>query len=707
MGLSKALLLLLAIAFLAASVRASSWAVAYSDGDYYIEAYDSDYGWFYSTYPYNYYSDGWYFFEYPWRYNYGSAYYYYDPGWYYFYPEWHYSPYSYNYYSPAYYYFDGYWNYYPSWYYYPYSYYSYWYYPTYYLAPYPYQGTVVSIEPGDSVSCEQLQVSTRSIELKQGQTTEESFYLYNDSGKSFYITSVVVSDQHEDIDLSAEWFDSAASANSTAQIIVSASADITSEPRSITAYLKISGRFSDGTTCSSSDIGTKMFKVLVRAAEQESTGSGSTSSTQSSSSFSWGSAQTVSANQWQVAEDNAFENAAVLSTVGQDYFSNAGFEGCSEIRLEAKNFYLQRGEKEEAEFIVRNNSSKDFYLDYLNVYDSDEGIIVAESNYSKIVPALGHVNVMVSAEALSGADTGTYEASFKVFGHFAEASSCSSEEIGTKKFYVFVEGKKEASCSGFELIVPDRKIIDSQGKIEVTVRNPTSQGGTINVYGEGVTVLPGLLQVQASSVATKTLYITGLSKEKTWLLYDIHLSDCALDSKATILEKEKAALEPAGTQPIQPVDVEENIGIESVVSEPKDGFYEVTVKISNNSEIPTSGEIAADIPEGWNVEGTGNIKLRGLEQRIVSLKVVPDKAFEGQRVAEISFTTKSGKSASSFISFKPVEPENKPIALAGLAEGSLLIGGIIVVAAVIVALFYLHNKNKQAYVAARQKWQIY
>jgi hypothetical protein len=124
----------------------------------------------------------------------------------------------------------------------------------------------VRINSGSSSSssaCSDIELDAKDIEIPENRVTSKEFTIFNNSTRDFDITNIEVSESSSYF--SARIIDKPSSVDSdeSEKIIVSFDAKQVSGDRTDTAKLRVSGRFSNGKTCSLSSI-SESFDVTVK-----------------------------------------------------------------------------------------------------------------------------------------------------------------------------------------------------------------------------------------------------------------------------------------------------------------------------------------------------------------------------------------------------------------------------------------------------------
>lgn len=115
-----------------------------------------------------------------------------------------------------------------------------------------------------SSACNEINVLTKTVFLKEGETKNFDFEIENNSNKRFYIGQVRVYDNDSGIESREYNSPSSISANNSGTITARITAKDSGDA---TAFIEVSGHYQNGRSCSASDIGRESFKVDVGGGE--------------------------------------------------------------------------------------------------------------------------------------------------------------------------------------------------------------------------------------------------------------------------------------------------------------------------------------------------------------------------------------------------------------------------------------------------------
>lgn len=117
--------------------------------------------------------------------------------------------------------------------------------------------------------CADLQLITRDFEMNESSTAQEIFYLKNNSTKRFEILEVKTTSSG--LDVESFYLEKYAHPNNLANIVVKTIAGNVTQNRLYENTIQVRGRFSDGTTCSFTNIGERSFITTVKDVSQNTT----------------------------------------------------------------------------------------------------------------------------------------------------------------------------------------------------------------------------------------------------------------------------------------------------------------------------------------------------------------------------------------------------------------------------------------------------
>jgi hypothetical protein len=112
-----------------------------------------------------------------------------------------------------------------------------------------------------SGQCDDLSLNVHDFTMNEGSSTQEIFYLENQSTKRFEILEVEV--DGSGIDLEAYYLEKYTFPNNLSDIVVVAESGNVTRNKTYENNIKVRGRFSDGRSCSFSSIEERSFDIIV------------------------------------------------------------------------------------------------------------------------------------------------------------------------------------------------------------------------------------------------------------------------------------------------------------------------------------------------------------------------------------------------------------------------------------------------------------
>jgi hypothetical protein len=378
---------------------------------------------------------------------------------------------------------------------------------------------------------------------------------------------------------------------------------------------------------------------------------------------------------------------AVLSCL---FFSGFAFAlpNCNMVSFELYNAELWEGSTDTFTFAVGNYGSERFYIEKVNAFDFEEGILVQEESWDDVIMPGEKALVTVSVEADSGIEEKERSAKIELSGHFLGGKKCYFKDVhGEFTVNVLKEPvqKIEARCEGFSLNTPKEKYIEGSGTIKFFASNKTNYPATIMLESGSITIDDSVFFLPAGEEKTFTAFIES-DYESAELEYKVDVSDCGIPSQATIVYSESA-------EPIPVPSELESMEIGHSVAKDENGFL-VTVSIYNPNNETITGALGAIVPQGWTVIGQKTVSVGQLSETVAALRIVPVEGFSGTYNGEITFSHDGIEEST------PVEltsgSEGLDVggtAFAVLGSGAFLVG--LVLAAVILIVMLFSGPSKQ------------
>ncbi|MFH1234335.1 MAG: hypothetical protein V1493_01865 [Candidatus Diapherotrites archaeon] len=378
---------------------------------------------------------------------------------------------------------------------------------------------------------------------------------------------------------------------------------------------------------------------------------------------------------------------AVLSCL---FFSGFAFAlpNCNMVSFELYNAELWEGSTDTFTFAVNNYGNERFYIDKVNAFDFEEGILVQEESWDDVIMPGEKALVMVSVEADSGIEEKERAAKIELSGRFLGGKKCYYKDVhGEFMVNVLKEPvqKIEPRCDGFYLNTPGEKYINGSGTIKFFASNKTNYAAIITLESDSMGIDDSVFFLPAGEEKTFTAFIES-DYESAELEYKVDVSDCGIPSQVTTVYSESA-------EPIPVPSGLESMEIGHSVAKDENGFL-VTVSLYNPNNETVTGTLDAVVPQGWTVIGRKTVSVGPLSEKVAALRIAPVEGFSGTYNGEITFSHDGVEESV------PVElaSGNESFdfggtAFAVLGSGAFLVG--LVLAAVILIVMLFSSPSRQ------------
>ncbi|MDO8538165.1 MAG: DUF6049 family protein [archaeon] len=247
-------------------------------------------------------------------------------------------------------------------------------------------------------ACNDIDFISRTVTMNENDSTTETFSIENNSDSRFNITQVDAYDNSSIVTVDETNFDTSIASNSSANVDIDIDSSSVSSTQNATGFVKISGEFANGRTCSFSDIGTESFPI--RVLNSGDSGSGT----------------------------------------------------CSSIDLRLTNVTIDEDSTDTFDFTIDNPTDSTFIVDNIDLVESSQYFDVEEVFHDSFINQFddGQLRIRVNSNAISGDRTGTV--SVRVTGRFSGGDSCTASEVGIESFTVNVEeGSNNAACTDIKI----------------------------------------------------------------------------------------------------------------------------------------------------------------------------------------------------------------------------------------------------------------
>ena len=230
------------------------------------------------------------------------------------------------------------------------------------------------VERSSNGFCSDIDVETRTVFVDEEDVETADFSIRNNSGQDFFIDDVDVFESEREFDVSLVSHDTIARSDDSADLKVRVESNSVSRTEEGFGKIKVSGEFEDGRSCSFDSVGTESFRVVV-------------------------------------------ENVSGGSAV------------CGNIKIDSFDFSLRENRTETKEIIIRNRSSKDFFVDNVQVSEDSTYLSASVRNEPTKISAFGSAKVEVRFESRAVPSRRTANVTLKVDGSFEDGKSCGFNDI--------------------------------------------------------------------------------------------------------------------------------------------------------------------------------------------------------------------------------------------------------------------------------------
>lgn len=566
----------------------------------------------------------------------------------------------------------------------------------------------IQVQEIDKPYCSDIDIATSPLTVREGEESLQGFYIDNKSNFEFQVSDIMVTEVDSELDISPYQVDEFIPANDygTAYLLVQVAPGI--EGKTTTAYLKLEGSFSNGTSCSFSDI-SESFQTIVKGIEAEQTSTNDWATIEfSEPSISNYYSNNVVVDSFNQTTNNYLEENNTYSSEKYQFKPRTTPTSCSSIISYTKAFNLSKNDSKTQYFTVKNDSDKAFYVESIQAFDdSPYFTTTALKADGTSINAHGALQVPVKVESFENSAGKTAAGTFKISGVFEDNSYCSADSIGNNEFSISAVAEEPAELTGgLQLFYPERIEVPTNGQASftLTVLNSTGNSGYIRIYSNDAIVDATAISLSGAESQTARITVQGLDLNASWIVFDIFLPDRTFNSRIAKIVKVKAQSTPTPT----PLPQNPDIGIQTTVQPLADGNYDLNVTVKNESNFPVSGSIQADLPTGWKVSGNSNVNLGPLESRTIVFRAMPPSGFNDKDVqGTIGFETSNGLIFSEPILLKANTPAFAAVfaAFAVLGANAFWLGIISLIVVVLAVLYYTGKSQGQAAEDTMHKWK--
>lgn len=296
----------------------------------------------------------------------------------------------------------------------------------------------------------------------------------------------------------------------------------------------------------------------------------------------------------------------------------------SGIRAITNDIELSENSSEGDSFRIENNSSRDFYIDEINVYDSISYFEADEDSYPSRIDSDDYGILDLDVHAYSVSYTRSNDAYIRVRGHFSNDSGC--EKTFSFRVRVLDEGSGSAGadCPDMGFYTNDFDMYENSSASKTfTIRNDSDRDFTIdNVYANDsssyftVSEESTLSKVYANSSATFRVNAnsSGVSQDitgKAKVSLNGRFSNGSYCSTSDIYEEFSVKVRNTGSQPPdngEEEDVEIDLG-SSAINMVGSGSKETSFDIKNNSNREQCIDFSAETSSGYVSASLGKSRI--------------------------------------------------------------------------------------------------
>lgn len=216
-------------------------------------------------------------------------------------------------------------------------------------------------------------------------------------------------------------------------------------------------------------------------------------------------------------------------------------DDCTSISVRTNDVTVEKGKSKQATFIVENSALEEFYVDFVEAYDYNSGIMVRADGFTRVIPGQERGYARTSIVSIGDSDLSEGQGFIEVRGHFQSARFC---DVPAKEFKITVTqpGEQRISfndagdCGKFELNVPERYLAKGRDKVNFYAKNQLNQPVTVIVSGINTTVFTEQFTVGRNSETSLPVHFKVNSHaEEGQLQWAVSGAACIYQPKSTQL----------------------------------------------------------------------------------------------------------------------------------------------------------------------------
>jgi hypothetical protein len=283
-------------------------------------------------------------------------------------------------------------------------------------------------------SCSDISIIALDERMQENNTETFAFNVKNYSDNGFYVDEFDVSDNSSYFNATEDYKPSFIPANSEREFTYKVNSSSVSGDKTEKITLRVSGNYSNGRTCSYSQVGEETIDLTI--------------------------------------EDN--------------FDSEQGY--CSDLSLNTKDLSLNENDVYSTSFSVKNNSDTRFNITGISFNESNTSVDFLNVDFPSYISADSTTNVSFRVETESVSSTKNIPVYFEVKGRFENGRTCSFSDA-RERFDVEIRNSgsgSSGSCSGIDVLTQTVEVEKGETKtVEFSVENNENRKfyiDYVNVY---------------------------------------------------------------------------------------------------------------------------------------------------------------------------------------------------------------------------------
>lgn len=319
----------------------------------------------------------------------------------------------------------------------------------------------VTIEDGENI-CSLMTIQADDVSISENDTFTHTITVTNDTDEDFTLQDFDVFDDSSSFTVSFDpkfndsEFEKVIPANSSQNYDVKIKSQSVDGDETDTAFLELRGEFENGSDCSFSEIESE-FEITV--------------------------------------EDEGTDTVV-----------------CSNIALDAPTIYIHGNETIQDAISISNKSSQNFFVDEVNINDSNYQVSFETLDTPEKVPFSESDIITFSATGYSYPDSFDGNATISMKGHFTSGSTCF---VSGKKIPFQYIGTNGGVCSDFYSNLPTVTVLKGTQTKDIFLNNPLNQPATVKFTMTGGQVSPNIVYLPANTAKTQTVFFSNVNENQT------------------------------------------------------------------------------------------------------------------------------------------------------------------------------------------------